>query len=167
LSGGSGDRKVVLLLVPAAAVIAVGLIAFRLHFEPPTVPSYSLAGPGAEMVLAPGTGFEMLLVPASPVEGAIGTRAFLVRGDEVRPWNAPASVRLDGSVRITGPVDTLFAGVPEGPWEVAIAVGRPEVLPTAPRDITRSMDADKRPSAWRIVRERIRLEPAPKGARTP
>jgi hypothetical protein len=57
--------------------------------------------------------------------------------------------------------------VPEGPWEVAIAVGRPEVLPTAPRDITRSMDADKRPSAWRVVRERIRLEPAPKGAHTP
>jgi hypothetical protein len=119
------------------------------------------------MVLAQGTTFEMILRPASPVAGAIGTRAFLLRGDEVRPWNAPASVGLDGSVRIAGPVDTLFAGVPGGPWEVAIAVGRPEVLPTAPRDITRSIDADKRPSAWRVVRERIRLETAPKGAPTP
>jgi hypothetical protein len=167
LSERSGDRKVVLLLVPAAAIVAAGLVAFRLHFEPPTVPSYSLAGNQGELVLTPGTAFEMLLRPASPVEGAIGARAFLLRGDEVRPWNAPSSVGLDGSVRIGGPVDTIFAGVPGGPWEVVVAVGRPEVLPTAPRDIVRSTNADTRPSAWRVVRERIRLRAAPNATTSP
>jgi hypothetical protein len=159
LSDGPADRKVVLLLVPGAAAVAAGLVAFRLHFEPPTVPNYSLATDVGEVALGPGAAFEMLLRPASPVKGAIGTRAFLLRGAEVRPWDAPSSVALDGSVRIAGPVDTLFAGVPGGRWEIAVAVGRPEVLPTAPRDIARSKDADARPSAWRLVRERIRLEP--------
>jgi hypothetical protein len=149
----------VLLLVPAAAVVALGLVAFRMHFEPPTVPTYSLATEGGEVVLRPGTTFDMVLRPASPVEGAIGARAFLLRGSEVRPWSCPSSVGLDGSVHIGGPVDGLFAGIPTGPWEVAVAVGRPEVLPTAPGDVTRSRDEGTRPSAWRVVRERIRLEP--------
>jgi len=149
----------VLLLVPAAAAVAAGLVAIRVHFEPPTVPGYSLANDAGDVALGPGTAFEMVLRPASPVRGAIGARAFLLRGNDVRPWDAPSSVGLDGSVRIAGPVDVLFAGVPAGKWEIAVAVGRPEVLPTAPRDITRSRDADARPSAWRLVRERIRLEP--------
>jgi len=149
----------VLALVPAAAVVAAGLVALRLHFEPPTIPAYSLAADGGEAVLRPGASFEMVIAPASPVKGAIGARAFLLRGGEVRPWNVPASVGLDGSVRIAGQVDTLFAGVPPGTWEIAVAVGRPEVLPTAPRDILASTAADTRPSAWRAVRERIRLEP--------
>ncbi len=131
------------------------------------MPSYSLVRAGAtdggteggEFAVRPGATFEMVLRPASPVEGAIGARAFLLRGSEVRPWNPPSSVGLDGSVRITGPVDTLFAGIPAGGWEVAVAVGRPEVLPSAPGDITRARDEDTRPSAWRLVRERVRLEP--------
>jgi len=148
----------VVLLVPAAAAVAAALVAVRLHFEPPTVPTYSLAADGGEVALAPGSAFDMVLRPAAPVKGAIGARAFLVRGDEVRPWDAPSSVGLDGSVRIAGPVDALFRGVPAGPWEIAVAVGRPEVLPTAPRDVMRRGE-DSRPSAWRMVRERIRLEP--------
>jgi hypothetical protein len=161
-SGGvarPGERKLVLLLVPTAAGVAAALIAVRLHFEPPTVPNYSLAGDSGEVAVEPGASFEMVLRPASAVKGAIGARAFLVRGTEVRPWDAPSSVSLDGSVRIAGPTDALFAGVPGGPWEIAVAVGRPEVLPTAPRDVTRSPDADARPLAFRLVRERIRLTP--------
>lgn len=148
-----------LLLVPAAAVVAVGLVTARLHFEPPTVPTYSIETDGGERLLRPGDTFEMVLSPASPVTGAIGARAFLLRASEVRPWSVPSSVGLDGSVRIAGQVDTLFAGVPAGPWEIAVAVGRPEVLPTAPKDIAGSATADVRPSAWRAVRELIRLEP--------
>ena len=64
-----------------------------------------------------------------------------------------------GTVRLDGAVDTLFAGVPLGAWDVAIAVGRPETLPTAPRDILRARDAgaSDADAAWRLVRERIVL----------
>jgi hypothetical protein len=96
--------------------------------------------------------------PLAPVKGAIGARAFLVRGDEVRPWDPPFSVASDGSVRISGPVDALFAGVPKGRWEVALTVGRPEVLPTAPTDVLRARSESDRPSSWRLVCQRVRIE---------
>jgi hypothetical protein len=102
----------------------------------------------------------MDLRPSAPVDGAVAARAFLLRGDAVRPWSIPFAVERDGTVRIVGPVDTLFAGVPSGAWEVAIAVGRPENLPTDPRDVLHARDraADSGAAAWHLVRERVRLE---------
>jgi hypothetical protein len=155
------QSKLALLLVPAAAVGAGTLIALRLHFEPPTVPPYTLAESGDCVVLAPGHRFEVDLRPTAPVTGAVGARAFLLQGEHVRPWDPPFSVFSDGSVRIAGSVDALFAGVPAGDWEIAVAVGRPEVLPTAPRDVLRARSEDGRHSGaavgWRLVRERVRL----------
>jgi hypothetical protein len=149
------------LLVPAATVAAGALIALRMHFEPPTVPPYTLAGAADGVLLAPGARFEVDLRPTAPVTGAVAARAFLVRGGEVRPWDPPFSVSTDGSVRISGTVGALFAGVPAGEWEIAVAVGRPEVLPTAPRDVLRARAEDGRhpeaAAAWHLVRERVRL----------
>jgi hypothetical protein len=149
---------VAVALIATPVMLALVLVLLRLHFEPPLVPSYELARAPAEIILKPGDRFEMNLRPAAAVQGAIGARAFLLRGSEVRPWDAPFSVGADGSVRIAGPVDLLFAGVPRGRWEVAVAVGRPELLPTAPRDILHGRNDDPRPSGWRLVREQIRLE---------
>jgi len=154
------EGKIALALLPLAAVVAGALIALRLHFEPPTVPPYTLAGTGDEVLLAPGDRFVIDLRPTAPVKGAVAARAFLLRGDEVRPWDPPFSVATDGSVHIAGSVDALFAGVPAGPWEVAVAVGRPEVLPTAPKDVLRARDSTSPAPAqagWHLVRERVRL----------
>jgi hypothetical protein len=160
------QSRVALVLVPAAAAAAGALIWLRLHFQPPTVPVYAFASdsgsaepilPATFLPLLPGARFEVELRPATPVKGAVGARAFLLRGDEVRPWDPPFSVDADGSVRIAGPVDTLFARVPAGEWEIAVAVGRPEELPTAPRDVLRGRDAGAGPAGWRLVRERVRL----------
>jgi hypothetical protein len=160
LSEARSGRKVVVLLLPVAALVAAGLVAIRLHYEPPTIPPYWIAEPAGAgqraMVLTPGASFRTVLRPASAVKGAIAARGFLVRGTEVRPWSASPSVSLDGSVTIDGRVDALFAGVPAGAWDVAVAVGRPEVLPTAPRDVTRPRD-EARPSAWRLLEERVVL----------
>jgi hypothetical protein len=138
------------------------LLVLRLHFQPPTVPEFVVdhAGPAPPLVdLHPGESFVMDLRPLGPVQGAIGARAFLLRGDTVRPWDVPFVVGRDGSVRIAGPVDTLFAGVPAGVWEIAVAVGRPENLPTAPHDVLRARDAagDAGAAAWHLVVERVRL----------
>jgi hypothetical protein len=155
--------RAALVLVPAAAATAGALIWLRLHFQPPTVPGYVLAPSSAEetlpgpLPLLPGARFEVEVRPTAPVKGAVGARAFLLRGDEVRPWDPPFSVDADGSVRIAGPVDTLFARVPAGEWEIAVAVGRPEELPTAPMDVLRARDAGAGPAGWRLVRERVRL----------
>lgn len=153
------ERLVALSLVPLAAAGALVLVQFRLHFEPPTVPPYALVGgDGGESAIGPGEVFEVEVRPASHVEGAVGARAFLLRGAEVRPWDPPFDVTRDGAVRIRGLVDTLFAGVPPGPWDVAVAVGRPELLPTAPRDLLRARGHDAGPAAgYRLVLARVRL----------
>ncbi|MDP9000582.1 MAG: hypothetical protein M3O46_10770 [Myxococcota bacterium] len=158
-----GGSTVAILVVPAAVVVAGALLALRLYYQPPTVPPYRLAGrvggSAEEIALLPGTRVEMELRPTEPVTGAVGARGFLLRGNQVLPWAPSFDVARDGSVRISGAVDVLFANVPAGPWEIAVAVGRPETLPTAPSDILRGRDADgdAGAAAWRLVRERVRL----------
>jgi hypothetical protein len=154
------NRVVALLLVSLAIAVAGGLIALRLHFQPPFVPQYVAVHTTAEAqpVARRGT-FRVELRPAVPVDGAVGARGFLLRGDEVRPWDPPFDVTRTGIVTIEGPAETLFAGVPSGPWEVAAAVGRPEVLPTAPHDVLRERSRDGGTEAgWRLVIVPIRLE---------
>ncbi|MGA7124493.1 MAG: hypothetical protein WBY94_30605 [Polyangiaceae bacterium] len=151
--------KLAALVAPAAVVVAGGLLVLRLHFQPPTVPPYTLATSGDVTVLRRGGHFELDAVPTREVTGAVGARAFLVRGTEVRPWDPPFEVSRDGSAHIRGQVDGLFAGVPPGDWEIDVAIGRPEMLPTAPKDVLRARDADvdAGAAAWRLVRERIHL----------
>lgn len=155
-------NKIALVLVPGAAAVAVGLVGLRMHFQPPTVPAFAVAGAaqgalGAEVSVDAGGQFRLELRPLVPVIGAIAARGFLLRGDTVRPWDPPFSVAPDGTVDISGPVDVLFAGVPPGPWEVAIAVGRPETLPTAPNDVLRARGQQPESVGWRLVRERVVL----------
>lgn len=154
------QNKFALVIVPAAAAVAVGLVILRLHFQPPTVPRFALADAGApeETTLRNGGRFDFYARPEAPITGAIGARGFLLHDDDVRPWDPPFAVERDGSIRIAGPVDTLFAGVPDGSWEVAVAIGRPETLPTAPRDVLRGREQDAGSLSWRLVRERVRLE---------
>jgi hypothetical protein len=106
-----------------------------------------------------GQRFGVALRPRASSRGAVGARAFLLRGDEVRGWDPPSSVTVDGIVRIEGSVDDLFRGVPPGDWEAAIAVGRPEVLPTAPRDVLERTSDDPDRAGWHLVRLKIRLDP--------
>jgi hypothetical protein len=154
----SRSRSIVpVLLVGAAVLGAVLLLVLRMRMEPPTVPEYVLGGDGGAIVLHRGERFRFDVDPMGQVVGAIGARGFLLRGDEVRPWDPPFQVARDGSVHLAGPVDTLFQGVPPGTWELAVAVGRPENLPTAPRDILRAREGSPAQAAWRLVRESIIL----------
>jgi len=160
-------KAAALLLVPSAVAVAATLVGLRLHFQPPNVPRYEAAFAGAvhggdsaaEIPLTRAAQFDVELRPEGPITGAIGARGFLLRGDEVRAWDPPFSVAVDGVVRISGAVEEIFAGVPQGPWEVAIAVGRPEVLPTNPRDVLRRRGEDPVRAGWHLVHARIQLTP--------
>ena len=156
--GETRRRSVVaLLLVPAAILVTATLLVLRLRMEPPTVPTYALAGDAGTVVLHAGERFRLVVEPEGVVTGAVAARGFLVRGDEVQAWDPPFTVDRDGTIRLYGPVEALFAGVPPGPWDIAVAVGRPETLPTAPRDILRARDAGAGAAAWRLVREHVVL----------
>jgi hypothetical protein len=157
------QRLLAVIVVPAAVITSALLLFFRMKLEPPTVPAYALGGSdGGEVHLAAGGRFSLAAEPLGVVQGAVGARGFLVRGDEVRLWEPPFSVDRDGSVHIDGAVDALFHGVPAGPWDVVLAVGRPETLPTAPRDILQArtapaVDGPEGHAAWHLVREHIVL----------
>jgi hypothetical protein len=157
------QRLLAAIVVPAAVITSALLLYFRMKLEPPTVPAYALGGgDGGEVHLARGGRFTLAAEPLGMVQGAVGARGFLVRGDEVRLWDPPFSVDRDGSVHVEGTVDALFGGVPAGPWEVVLAVGRPETLPTAPRDILQARaapaaDGPASHAAWHLVREHIVL----------
>lgn len=157
--GQTRRRSVIaLLLVPAAILVTASLLMLRLRMEPPTVPGYALvAGDADTIVLHAGGRFQLVVQPAGEVTGAVAARGFLLRGDDVQAWDPPFTVDRDGTIRLDGPVETIFAGVAPGPWEVAVAVGRPETLPTAPRDVLRARDAGAGDAAWRLVREHILL----------
>jgi hypothetical protein len=162
-------NAIALLIAPTAIVMAGALVAMRLHFQPPNVPRYdatvtqTLVEPGPpgaanDRGLRRGDRLSIDLHPQAAITGAIGARAFLLRGDEVRAADPPVSVAVDGVVHIAGTVDELFPDAPRGRWEVAVAVGRPEVLPTAPRDVLRRRDEDPALAGWHLVRTPIRLE---------
>jgi hypothetical protein len=156
------QRRIVAAIVPGAVAVAALLIALRLHFEPPTIPPYAIVGAEPtqpDVVLTPDAMFEVELRPASPVHGAIGVRGFLRQGDVLRPWDPPYLVSPDGKVRVAGPVRQLFAGVAPGHWEAIFAVGRPELLPTAPSDVLRARRAGPgfESGGWRLTLERVVL----------
>ena len=152
-------RSVAPLIVVGVAVLgAAALLLLRMRIEPPTVPPYALAEDDAgAAVLRAGATFRMVATPKGIVTGAVGARGFLVRGEDVRPWEPVFAVDRDGTIHVEGAVEALFAGVPPGAWDVAVAVGRPETLPTAPRDILPARDAGGANAAWCLVREHIVL----------
>lgn len=155
-------RLVALLLLPLAAIIAAVAVFLRLHFQPPTVPPYSLAGVAGdghdEVTLRPGSDFELVARPASPPAGNVGAKGFLLRNGDNRLWDAPYTAQPDGTIRIGGPVDSVFRGVPAGAWDVAVAVGRPEMLPSMPADVERREgDTSQGAAAFHVVHQRVML----------
>lgn len=65
---------------------------------------------------------QLVLRPERRVDG-VKAAAVLVRDGKARPWTAPIEISNDGSVRIAGPVRTLFPDT-DAPWEVVVAIGK-------------------------------------------
>ncbi|WP_437541170.1 hypothetical protein WME97_26345 [Sorangium sp. So ce367] len=118
------------------------------------------SGAGATARLGPGSRLEITLRPATRVDGPVAVRAFLIQGETARPWDVHADLSEQGAARIEGETETLFPGVPEGEWEIAIAIGRPAALPdsTAGLADARSSKAEK-DNKFRVLRFNVLLLP--------
>jgi len=119
----------------------------------PAMPSYEIVIGHGDLVersangaaasiprFAPGSLCEIVLRPASPIEGKIAVRAALLRDGQMHPWSPPIEISPQGAIRIAGPVEQVFPQVSEGEWELWVAVGSPEALPKelGPRTLERA-----------------------------
>ncbi|WP_437562217.1 hypothetical protein [Sorangium sp. So ce542] len=117
------------------------------------------AAPGTAR-LGPGSRLEIALRPATRVDGPVAVRAFLLAGDKALPWDVRPEVSAQGAARIAGDTEALFRGVPEGEWEIAIAIGRPEALPDRPAELADGPPGEgEKPNAFRVLRLKVRLLP--------
>jgi hypothetical protein len=105
----------------------------------------------------PDSHVELILTPHAPVPGKVEVRGALVRGDEVRAFDPKVEIDPSGAARIEGTRASVFPGVPDGPWEIWLAIGRPEALPE--RLPPGPLDD---PDAVRILRVPVLLTPAPR-----
>ncbi|WP_437818397.1 hypothetical protein [Sorangium sp. So ce1078] len=140
-----------------------------------SVPSYTVSIAGGEVGqrsasgdagahetarLGPGSRLEIALRPATRVEGPVAVRAFLIAGDKALPWDVRAEVSAQGAARIAGDTETLFRGVPEGEWEIAIAIGRPEALPDRPVELAGGeRDEAEKLNTFHVLRVKVQLLP--------
>ncbi|WP_437707441.1 hypothetical protein WMF45_27295 [Sorangium sp. So ce448] len=117
------------------------------------------SGAGATARLGPGSRLEITLRPATRVDGPVAVRAFLIQGETARPWDVHADLSEQGAARIEGDTDTLFPGVPEGEWEIAIAIGRPAALPDSAARLADARPSEEEDNKFRILRFNVLLLP--------
>jgi hypothetical protein len=159
-------------LASVAAAVVLFLQVDRGGVTPGPLPSYSspaitgeqlqrgVASPDVpEHVFGPGSEVELVLRPDVPARGPIAAHTFLGRGGHVAAWGAPIEVSTDGSVRIAGSYETIFRGVPPGPVDLVIAVGRPGRVPSTPAGVDEAMAGSSAAAdgSWRLLRVRVRL----------
>jgi hypothetical protein len=151
----------------SAAIAAAAVLLWVRSPSAPPLPGYELTISGGargtrshsaeavgDLVLPPGSQFEIVLRPLTRAQGAVAVRVVLVRPQAVRPLDLPADISQEGSVRILGTADEIDAA--PGTWDLVVAVGRPQSLPSEPRGIA-ALSAVEAGGAVQVFRRRLVL----------
>ena len=162
-------RRTALIAAPLVALAAAAVLV--LLPAGPRLPPYAIeitAGsrtirsgssePRAEVRVTLGQGerFAAVLRPATPVAEEVAAKGWLVSGGEGAPWSPTIRVSDSGAVRLTGGVDTLFAGR-VGVSELVVVVGVSDRLPAAFEDVGDRTSAD----GWQALRATVVVSAAP------
>ncbi len=147
-------------------VLALGAAAAAwMMWRAPALPAYALAleggdaplrgapaaaGPG-RVTLARDSRLELVLRPATPVEGAVQARIYLA-GDPPVPLDAAVEVAPSGAVRWSGTAEQLV-GARTGEVDLLVVVGRPAALP-APGELARQPEGGR---TWQRFRVPLRV----------
>ena len=153
-------------LLGPAFVLALAAAAAWLLWPRGLLPAYTLAleggdatargGPAPDaagrVVLASGSRIEIVLRPATPVEGPVQAHLYM-DGDPPAPLEAAVEVAPSGAVRWSGTAGQLV-GPRTGDVDVLLVVARPSAQP-APAEIARQPDGGGR--SWQSFRVRLRV----------
>lgn len=160
------------LAVSGAAAAVMAATPAMLLWRAPAMPGYALAVSGGAFVKrgeaaetptwAPGDRFQASLSPDTAVKGAwpLHTRAFLLRGAEVRWVQADAEPEPSGAVRVTG---TLDRDLPPGTWTLWVVVGRWGTLPSPAELRTLSAAHPQNQKHWVAMPEMLNVRPREPG----
>ena len=96
-----------------------------------------------------------MLRPSTAVQGAVAVKAFLVQGDQARPWGVPMDRLSDGAVRVSGEAGALM-GVAAGAWDLVFVVGRDGVV-VEPGEVVRAVNGSGDSHPWQLLERRVRL----------
>jgi hypothetical protein len=139
---------------------AAGLLLWIATRKPiDDLPSYALAfettaqdersadapSPKADVKLRATTQVDLILRPHDSPKTPVAMRAISMQNGVARPWAPPSEVSATGVVRIRGKASELFP-TPHGEYELLIAVGRPEALPSD-ADLAEILQRQK-PLSW-------------------
>jgi hypothetical protein len=107
----------------------------------------------------PGDMLDLLVRPATRVQGSIDARAFLVHDGTASPWNADVETTPQGSVRLRGVLGER-AQLASATGILAIVVARKGSLPETPAELATDVQGGASRHAWQVVRVRL-LAPKP------
>jgi hypothetical protein len=113
--------------------------------------------PAGPITLQRGSTLDLVLRPSTPSGAPVTVRAFLVQGADARAWTPPMQRSPDGAVRIAGSVGDL--GIAAGTWDVVLAVGGADAVPTDPHVIATALGSPRTRLAWQLLTTRVTVTP--------
>ena len=160
--------------VPAALAAAALALVLWYGGRPPPLADYRLdwtgrvqplrspdsSGGEPAPVIAAGNRLELVLTPATAVEGPLAARVFVTgEGAPAALLEGPAPVVSEkGSVRFAGVVGRDIR-LPPGEWQLLVVVGRPRSLPSADELVERIAEPSSvRTRDWLAWKLAVRVE---------
>jgi hypothetical protein len=158
LSPKGGWRRAAQVAIPLALAASLALVLVN-RSGGDVLPPYEMSMSGGVQALraeqpmgklGPSARLELVLRPSRAVEGPVAARLFLIEAGRAREWKASTEVSPDGAVRV------IAQGADVGPVassevEVAVAVARPDALPSA-------VDVEKGHQGGRLFRQKVQWE---------
>ena len=115
-----------LLLVPKESLV---LPTYEASFEGGEQTTRGEAPSDGTPKIARGGSVTFIARPAVDVRAPLVARAFAIRSGETRALDVPVALSADGAARLSGKREDVLRGVPAGPCELVLVIGRDRAVP--------------------------------------
>ena len=178
VAAGAGDvvplvrpRRRWLTGITALAAAATLFLVLRPGEQADALPRYGVTQASGEaivrgedpavvstLVVRPDTTIELIVAPASAIDGPVDLRVVASQGEQRRWIDATAmrSISADGVIRLRGRA-SAWLDLPPGTWTLTLVIGRPDHLPADLAAYTAAAD-DPHDHGWQLQRVEVQVE---------